>query len=68
MTKKTYTWKKGDDFARIAYKLSKGHEHGDPECFINLLDANLEVLKRNNYIMREGDVIIIPAEWSDQVI
>ena len=65
MTKKTYTWKKGDDFARIAYKLSSGEA---PECFINLLDVNLEVLKRNNYIMREGDVIIIPAEWSDQVI
>jgi hypothetical protein len=53
-----YTWQKGDDFRKIAYKFTHNAFR-----YVEILDLNKDVLKANDYLMRPGDTILIPESW-----
>ena len=55
---KLYVWEEGDTFALIACKYRRTERE-----YIEVLDLNKALVRRNNWIMRPGDIIEIPDSW-----
>lgn len=55
---KLYVWEHGDTFALVAIKYRRTQRE-----YIEVLDLNKALVRRNNWIMRPGDVIEIPDSW-----
>jgi hypothetical protein len=53
-----YTWQAGDCFSTVAIKYRR-----QVKDYLHLLELNKDLVRKNNYIMRPGDVIKVPEDW-----